>query len=147
MIFNYKMKQAYKVSKAGGSSIVEEYTWRGISISLTGKSKEGSALTFQLTICEIIKRSGSLIQEGHMAIYQIMTKVYFQSFGYRELEESRKKLMEETHDMQYHENIKTVESSILWTIYMTPFRSFRYRELEVSRTLMKRMMKSKNAKP
>jgi hypothetical protein len=71
------MKRAYKVPKAGGSSIVEEYTWRGINISLTGKSKEGSALTFQLAICEIVIRSGSLIQEGHVAIDQSMTKVFF----------------------------------------------------------------------
>jgi hypothetical protein len=93
------MKWAYKVLKAGGSSIVEEYTWRGINNSLTGKSKEGSALTFQLTICEITIRSGSLIQEGHVVIDQSTTKVPFQSFGYRELEESRKQLTTVTSDM------------------------------------------------
>jgi hypothetical protein len=80
MIFKYKMKLAYKVPKEGGSSIVEEYTWKGINISLTEKSKEGSALTFQLMICEIVIRSESLIQEGHMAIDQSTKKAPFQSF-------------------------------------------------------------------
>jgi hypothetical protein len=135
------MKRAYKVPKAGGSSIVEEYTWRGINISLTGKSKEGNALTFQLAICEITIRSGSLIQEGHVAIDQSMTKVSFQSFGYRELEESRKQLTAGTRDMRDHEKIWTIESSRLWTIDLTPFQSFGYRELEVSRTLTTRMLK------
>jgi hypothetical protein len=86
-------------------------------------------------------RSGSLIQEGHVAIDQSMTKVLFQSFGYRELEESRKQLTAGTRDMRDHEKIWTVESSRLWTVDLTPFRSFGYRELEVSRTLTTRMMK------
>jgi hypothetical protein len=105
MIFKYKMKQACKVPKAGGSSIIKEYTWRGINILLTGKSKEGSALTFQLVICEIAIRSRSLIQEGHVVIDQSMTKVVFQSFENQELEESRKQLTAGTRNMRDHEKI------------------------------------------
>jgi hypothetical protein len=146
VIFKYKMKRAYKVPKEGGSSIIEEYTWRGINISLTGKSKEVNALTFQLTICEITIRSGSFIQEGHVAIDQSMKKFSFRSFRYWEVEESRKQLTVGTRDMGDHEKIWTVESSRLWTVDLTPFSSFRYRELEVSRTLMTRMMKHKIAK-
>jgi hypothetical protein len=70
-----------------------------------------------------------------------MTKVFFRSFGYQELEESRKKLTAGTRDMRDHENIWTLESSRFWTIDLTTFRSFRYRELEVSRTLTTRMIK------
>jgi hypothetical protein len=75
-----------------------------------------------------------------------MIKVSFQSFRYREVEESRKQLMARTRDMRYHENIWTVESSRLWTIDLTPFQSFGYRELEVSRTLTTRMLKCEIAK-
>ena len=57
----------------------------------------------------------------------------FQSFGYWELEESRKQLTVGTRDMRNHEKIWIIESSRLWTVDLTPFRSFRYRELEESR--------------
>jgi hypothetical protein len=55
-------------------------------------------------------RYGSLIQEGHMAIDQSMTKVSFHSFGYQELEESRKKLTEVTHNMQNHNKICIIDT-------------------------------------
>jgi hypothetical protein len=54
----FNMKWAYKVPKAGGLSIFKKDTWRAIDISLIGNLKEGSALSFQLTICEIMIRSG-----------------------------------------------------------------------------------------
>jgi hypothetical protein len=76
-----------------------------------------------------------------VVVDQSMTKVSFGSFGYREVEESRKQLTVGTRDMRDHENIWTIESSRLWTVDLTPFRSFGYRELEVSRTLMTRMLK------
>jgi hypothetical protein len=40
-----KEKRAYKIPKAGGPSIFGQDTWSQINISLTGKSKEGGALT------------------------------------------------------------------------------------------------------
>jgi hypothetical protein len=48
--------------------------------------------------------------------------------------------------MRDHKKIYTVESSILWTVDLTPFWSFGYRELEVSRTLTTRMLKREIAK-
>jgi hypothetical protein len=54
----FNMKRAYKVPKTGGPSIIGQDTWLQFNISLTGKSKEGSSLTFQLAICEIAIRSG-----------------------------------------------------------------------------------------
>jgi hypothetical protein len=42
----------------------------------------------------------------------------FQSFGYLELEESRKQLTIGTRDMRNHKKIWTVESSRSWTVKM-----------------------------
>jgi hypothetical protein len=50
-----KEKWVYKIMKEGGSSIFGQDTWSQINIPLTKKSKEGSALSFQLTKCEMEK--------------------------------------------------------------------------------------------
>jgi len=54
----FNMKGAYKVLKIGGPSIIGQDMWLQFIISLTGNSKEGRSLTFQLMICEITIRSG-----------------------------------------------------------------------------------------
>jgi hypothetical protein len=50
-----KVKQAYKIPKAGGPSIFGQDTWSQINFSLTGKSKKGGAPTSDITIREITK--------------------------------------------------------------------------------------------
>ena len=50
-----KVKQDYKILKEGGPSIFGQDTWSHINILLTKKSKEGSALSFQIAKCEMEK--------------------------------------------------------------------------------------------
>jgi hypothetical protein len=65
-----------------------DYTWREVSFSLTGKSKEGGALSFEIMKRETTIQSESLIKGEHGPLIWLHFRV-----SYRELEESRR-LME-----------------------------------------------------
>jgi hypothetical protein len=69
-----------------------DYTWREVRFSLTGKSKEGGALSFEITKRETTVQSESLIKGEHGPLIWL----HFRVSDTEELEESRKQLTVET---------------------------------------------------